>query len=650
MIEIALNGVKKFYGANTILKGVTFEIQTGERAGIVGRNGAGKTTIFKIIAGVERQDGGMLHIRKGATVGYLDQIPEYPEDFRVIDVLNTVFADIFRVMDEMRVLEQEMSQAKRHGLAGQELDKVMKKYGDLQHTLEHMGGYEMGEKLGRVCTGLKISDEFKERNFATLSGGEKTKVVLGKMLLQNPDILLLDEPTNHLDMEAVEWLEEFLAAYRGTVLVISHDRYFLDRVVTKVVEIEEGEAVQYQGNYSSYVREREKRLLAEFEAYEDRQKKIKAMEEAIKRYHDWGLRSDNPKFHKKAASIRKRLEKIEELERPVLERARMQLKFSGDERSGNEVIRIKGLKKGFRTSEGEKAVLSGLDFHVGYGEKVAILGKNGTGKTTLMKILLNLYLPDEGEVKLGANVKPGYLEQEVIFEHEEFSILETFRDRHPLSEEEARNRLAKFLFYGEDVFKKVKNLSGGEKSRLKLCLLMQEEINLLLLDEPTNHLDIDSREVLEEALADFQGTVVFISHDRYFINKIAGRIAELTGGKFRNYLGNYDYYRAKKGEEMETGKEGEEPGGRRRVEKPGKEKPAAVERNRSNELKRRERRLNKLEEEIELLEKSLTETERLMEEHADDYLKLEELFKEKTRLQEALDALLEEWMGLISLK
>lgn len=632
MIEIALKNIEKYYGANKVLEDISFEVLSGERVGILGRNGTGKTTIFKIIAKLENYDGGTLSIRKGATIGYLHQIPEYPEKYRAVDVLNEAFKNVLSIKEELRSLENDMVK-----LQGQELDRVMKNYGELQIQYENLGGYEIEEKVSKICTGLKINEEFKERLFCTLSGGEKTTIMLGKILLQNPSVLLLDEPTNHLDIASVEWLEEFLKEYDGTVLIISHDRYFLDAVVNKVVEIEDGKTNIYHGNYSYYTDEKEIRISQQLEAYKSQQKKIKSMEEAIKRFREWGNRGDNEAMFKKAANMQKRIDKMEKVERPIVENPNMKLDLSTSSRSGKEVIDVKALTKGFSG----KDVFKDLDFRVKYSEKVAILGKNGCGKSTLIKILLNELDADKGEARLGAGVKIGYLQQEIDFSDMEHTVLESFREDYPVSEGQARGILARFLFYADDVFKKVKNLSGGEKVRLKLCMLMHKDINLLILDEPTNHLDIDSREMLEKALDKFEGTIVFISHDRYFINKITDRIVEFSNKKLVNYVGDYNYYREKKSQEKLVIS--------KNVNKSKVKKP--IIKNTNNKVdnsKKLDKEVKELEQEIERLETQIQSLDEELANNSNDYEKLAEIHKEKCDLQQRLDSLLEDWVKLSS--
>ncbi|WP_392485968.1 ribosomal protection-like ABC-F family protein [Haloimpatiens sp. FM7315] len=629
MIELALNGMQKFYGASKILENITFDIQTSEKVGIIGRNGTGKSTILKIIAGIESNDGGSVILKKESTIGYLDQIPEYPKGYTVADVLNTAFKNQENIREELKELEGKMTD-----FSGKDLEIILKKYGELQQKFEHTGGYEIEEKLSKVCTGLNIGEKFKNNLFINLSGGEKTTVILGKILLQSPDILLLDEPSNHLDMEAVEWLEGFLKEYKGSALVVSHDRYFLDSVVTKIVEIEDMECETYNGNYSYYLKEKDRRMMLQFEAYEDQKKKINAMEKTIKQLRDWGSqRADNPKFIRRAESMEKRLAKIERVEKPVIDRKNMKIDFNKTGRSGNEVIKLKEVTKGFC----EKTLLHKADLLVRYGERVAIIGKNGCGKSTLIKLLTKEYSEDGGSAEFGASVKLGYLPQNVDFPKEDITVLECFRHNKTISEGNARGFLAKFMFYGESVFKKVKNLSGGEKSRLKLSLILYEDTNVLILDEPTNHLDIDSRETLEEALSEFQGTILFVSHDRYFINVLCTRLVELRDKKLISYNGNYDYYKEKRKAEKCLEEKSEVKA--KTISK--KEKPKT--KNVVNENKKREIEIKKLEDKISQLEDSATKLDNLMAENSSDYEKLNELFKEKSKIQKELEIVMEKW-------
>lgn len=630
MIELALNGVQKFYGATKVLENITFEVQTEEKIGIIGRNGTGKTTILKIIAGIEKQDNGSVIIKKSATIGYLHQIPEYDESYTVMDVINTAFIKQQKISDELRELEKRMAILK-----GKELEITIKKYGELQQSFEHQGGYEIEEKLSKVCIGLNITEEFRNQLFTSLSGGEKTIVILCKILLQSPDVLLLDEPSNHLDMESIEWLEDFLKEYKGVVLIVSHDRYFLNRVVTKTIEIEDMECETYYGNYSYYVAEKDRRMMLQFEAYEDQQKKIKAMEKTIKQLRDWGSqRSDNPKFIRRAESMEKRLAKMQKIEKPIFEKRNMKINFITSGRSGNEVIKFKKITKGFDN----KLLLDKADLLVRYGERVAVIGNNGCGKSTLIKLLTKEYEVDGGIAELGSAVKLGYLPQNVTFSNEELSVLECFRDNKTISEGKAREFLAKFMFYGENVFKKVKNLSGGEKSRLKLCLILYEDVNVLILDEPTNHLDIDSRETLEEALSAFEGTILFISHDRYFINIICNRVVDLREKKLISYDGNYEYYKEKRMAQKELKAKKETV---KILEKKQDIKPKKA----VNDVKKIEEEIRKVEEKIFMLEGVVDELDKQMIDYASDYGKLNELLGEKNKIQQELEETMEKWVS-----
>jgi ATPase subunit of ABC transporter with duplicated ATPase domains len=629
MIELALKEVEKYFGGNRIFENITFEVQNGDRVGLIGRNGTGKTTVLKIIAGMENHDKGSISIRKNSTIGYLHQIPDYPESFKVIDILKIAFKIQYGIYDRMKILEIEMSTLKE-----KELEYALRKYGELNELYETKGGYEIEEKMSKVCTGLKFNCKFLSRDFISLSGGEKTIVILGKILLENPDILLLDEPSNHLDVTSIEWLEGYLKVYKGTVIVISHDRYFLDRVVTKIVEIEDGETSFYDGNYSYYVDEKQRRVLEQFEAYKDQQKKIKAMEKAIKQLRIWATQADNEKFFKRAASMQKRLDKIEKVDKPLMNQSKIQLDFTDTDRSGKDTLSIKGLYKSFN----DKKILEDLYLEVRYGERTALIGDNGSGKSTIIKTLLGEVEVDFGEVRLGSNTKIGYLPQNVYFNDEELTVLEAFREDIYILEGPARGTLAKFLFYGENVFKKVKNLSGGEKSRLKLCMLIQNDINLLILDEPTNHLDIDSRENLEEALMEFSGTILFISHDRFFINKLAERICEIEDKKISDYKGNYEYYKEKKNEFKRN--EVETPS----IEKEKKLKSKVDTQKQTSNNKRRE--TESLENTIKELEEKLKDIEIEMNNKGSEYEILLELGNEKQRIKVELDMIMEKWMDI----
>lgn len=625
MIELSLNQIKKYYGATKVLENITFDVKSGEKVGLVGRNGSGKTTILKIIHGIETQDEGILSIKKGATLGYLDQIPVFPKEYTVIDVLQSAFRDILKISSDMKALEVTMAT-----LTEDALMKAVQRYGELELSFEHMGGYELEENMSKICIGLKITDRLKYQLFDKLSGGEKTIVILGRILLQKADILLLDEPSNHLDLESIEWLEDYLRSFKGIALIVSHDRYFLDKVVTKIIEFEDMETTTYDGNYSAYVKQKEQDLFLQFEAFKDQQKKIKAMEKTIKDLRDWGLRADNNKFFRRAVSMEKKLEKMVRIDKPKTENDSMRINFLNTDRSGKEAIIIKNLTKGF----GDNLLIQNSDLLVRFGERTAFIGKNGSGKSTLIKLLLGELVPDAGSAMLGANVKVGYLPQHITFNNEDNTVLETFRENVVLPEGKAREYLSKYMFYGESVFKRVKGLSGGEKSRLKLAMLMYEEINLLILDEPTNHLDIDSIETLEETLKTFIGTIFFISHDRYFINSLGSRIVELCDKNLIGYSGDYDYYREEKSKLKSKETQTSQVKRAKSLNIPKNNSTKRIETKGSQELEAL----------IEQLEKELKEIDHQMLSFSTDPNKLVELDKQKQSLNGRLDTLINEWL------
>ncbi|MCD6329163.1 MAG: ATP-binding cassette domain-containing protein [Candidatus Cloacimonetes bacterium] len=636
MKDISLNAVKKSFGGYEILQNVSFDLIRGEKVGLIGRNGSGKTTIFRLITSAEETDSGAVSVARNATIGYIEQIPEYPEGTEVIEVLKQSCQHIFDLRNELRLLEHRISNTKDKTAQ----TKLISKYEKLLLRFEHLEGYDIDVKLEKVCTGLKITDHMLHRDYNSLSGGEKTRVMLGQIFLNHPDILLLDEPTNHLDIESIEWLEGFISQYKGSAIIVAHDRYFLDATVSKVIELENGRTKTYKGNYSKYIELREEEIQRQFSAFKNQQKKIEAMEKAIKRFRDWGTRKDNPDMFKKAVNMERRLERIVRVERPT-EAKKMGLDLSSVQRSGKDVIKLIEVSKSYD----DLVLLDSIDLFVYYKDHICILGKNGTGKTTIFKIIHNEIQADSGEVKLGSRLNVGYLEQEVHFENPQKSVLDAYRRMFPMQEDRARTALARFLFFGNDVFKRLGNLSGGEKVRFQLCVLMKENPNLLLLDEPTNHLDIDSMEMLEEALLDYKGTILFISHDRYFINKIAYKVIELERHKLYEYPGNYDFYRKKK-----ISKSQENTDKKITTEKPISQLNHASRRKAANEEKRRLRRLQDIEQEVEKTEAQIEQTEKDINTYGREYKKLLELYEQKKSLQNTLDELLKEWADLDALQ
>lgn len=628
MVDIYVKDlVKSFEVGKNLLDGLTFEVQQGERVGLLGKNGAGKTTVFRILTGEIGYDEGTVEIAQGKKVGLISQIPRYPQGYTVEDVLRCAFRELRNIQKKMEQLEQQM--------AREATDAVLKEYDRLGARYQSGGGYEMDVNVDKICNGLGIPSAMREQDFSMLSGGEKTRVNLARLLLEETDILLLDEPTNHLDMKSVEWLEEYLKKFKGTVLTISHDRYFLDQVVDRIVELRGGKAEYYSGNYSFYVEEKEARYELQLKQYEQEQAKIAQLSYTMERMKGWGI--NNRTLYRRAMSIQSRIERIEKTERPTKEKT-MYASFGQKEFHGDEVMVLRDLSMGF---EG-RTLFSDVNLLVQGGDRIALLGDNGTGKSTFLKLLMKEEKPTGGKIKFGPSVKMAYLPQIIHFDHPERSILDTMIYEKNYSTQTARNRLGAFLFSGEDVFKPVSALSGGEQSRLRLCMLMDEEINLLILDEPTNHLDIASREWIENAVAGFQGTLLFVSHDRYFIDQFANRVWELEDGRISDFKGNYRQFKA-----MKERQAAQQPA-QTKAPKEKKERTVTAEAAQKKNQKQLEKQIAKLEREIEKQEAKLEALEPQIQEAAADYTRLSELLEQQRETQAQLDEMYAQWEQLSS--
>ena len=629
MIEIQVNNlVKSFEVGKNVLDGLTFQVDQGERVGLLGRNGAGKTTLFKILTGELDYDEGTVVVGQGRRVGLISQIPVYPAGYTVEDVLRSAFARLQSLAEEMRALEARMA-------AGESDPAILKRYGTLSERFEAFGGYDTDVAVNKIANGLSIPDAQRQQLFDSLSGGEKTRVNLGRLILEDTDILLLDEPTNHLDLHATEWLEEYIRGFHGTVVTISHDRYFLDRTVTRVIEIQDGRAEFYSGNYSFYAVEKERRYQERMKQYEKEQAKIAQLEKAAEQLRVWAFMGMD-KTYRRAISMEKRIERMRTTSKPTKAR-KMDARFSSAEFHGDEVLGIRNVSKSY----GDKHLFEGISLKVEGGERIALIGDNGTGKSTLIKMIVGELYPDDGRIKTGPQVKEAYLPQIVCFDHPDWNLVENMMAaKKGLSAQSARNRLAAYDFRGEDVFKPVSVLSGGEQSRLRLCMLMDDEINFLILDEPTNHLDIDSREWIEEAVEAYDGTLLFVSHDRYFINRFATRIWELADGTITDYPCGFAQYRQMKAQEEAEKAAAPKPEKER-------EKPAAERPQRGNKAQQAARRqLTICERDIARAEEHIAALEADMEAAACDYEKLNELVQQKAAAQAELDALYERWEQL----
>ncbi len=612
MVDISVKNLTKFFviGEN-LLEDLTFEIQEGECVAILGRNGCGKTTLFKILSGEMDYDSGEVFVNPHKRLGMISQIPNFPKGYTVENVLQAAYEDLFRIRDKLQLLEREMSEGAT--------EEQLKQYDILSNRFQSGGGYDMDVETDKVCNGLGITPEQRQQIFDSLSGGEKTRVNLARLLLEKTDILLLDEPTNHLDLRSVEWLEGYIKSFKGTVLTISHDRYFLDRVADRVIEITEGHAEFYSGNYSFYIEEKQARFNLQLKQYEQEQAKIRQLGYTVERMKGWGI--NNRTLYRRAMSIQHRMERIEKTKRPTKEKT-MKATFGEKEFSGDVVFNMKNVSKGF----GERTLFSDVNLLVEGGERIALLGDNGTGKSTFIKCLLGEE-GYQGKIQFGPTVKWGYLPQIIHFDHPERSLYDTMLYEKNCTPQMARDRLGAFLFQGEDVFKCVGDLSGGEQSRLRLCMLMDEKINLLILDEPTNHLDIASREWVEAAIEEFEGVLLFVSHDRYFIEKFAERIWLLEDGAVRDFKCGYTKYRSILEHEAML-KPAEVS-----VAKQKKEKPKGG-------TKDTDKLIRKLEREIEKQEQMIADLDVAIEKAALDYQELTRLLAEK----EAAENLLMEWM------
>ena len=619
MAEITVSGlVKSFEIGNNILDGLSFTVNPGERVGILGPNGCGKTTLFRILTGALNYDEGQISITPGRRIGLISQIPVFPADWTVEDVLCSAQArltDMSRRMDELtELMEHDASPA------------LLREYDKLSDDYRRLGGYSMEIDRNRVANGLQIPAAQREQLFSSLSGGEKTRVNLGRLILEDTDILLLDEPTNHLDLRATEWLEDYILHFKGTVLTISHDRWFLDRVVQRCIEISDGKAELYSGNYSFYVTERQRRFEEKLKQYEKDQAKIEQLTRAAEQMHLWAFMGAD-KLHKRAFAMEKRIEKLQTSEKPKTQR-KLSVKFKEREFNGDEVLVIEGLKKSY----GEKTLFSDLSLSVTGGERIALIGDNGTGKTSLLKLIMDEETPEEGWLYRGPAVRTAYLPQIVEFSLDSRSALDTMLYDAHCQPQEARDRLAAFGFRGEDVFTPVGALSGGERSRLKLCMLMGGDVNFLILDEPTNHLDIASREWMEDALSDYEQTLLFVSHDRYFIEKFATRIWALVDGRITDYRGGYRDFCAWR--ERQSVLQQTEKAVQKKEEKKKPHVPNA------------EKQIAKTEREIARLEEKIAALDAEAETYAADYQKLLEIGETRDALDAELMALYEKWEEL----
>ena len=631
---LSCQNIKKQFGEITVLKGCSFHIEDYEKAALVGINGAGKTTLLRILAGEMEADGGIAALSRGKTLGYLPQLVVFDSGHTIYEELLSV-KDLIELEEQIRSTELAMKQAQ-----GSDLDTLMDKYSNLTHQFEMENGYAYKSELTGILKGLGFPEEDFTKEITTLSGGQKTRVALGKLLLLKPDLILLDEPTNHLDMTSITWLETYLSNYKGAVLVVSHDRYFLDRIATKIIEIDQTETTVFSGNYTDYASKKEALRLARWNAYQNQQREIRHQEEVIEK-----LRSFNrEKSIRRAESREKMLRKMDVIDRPTEARTDMKMRLLPRILSGNDVLTVSSLAKSFDNL----TLFENLDFELKRGEHVALIGSNGTGKTTILKIINELLPADQGQVRTGANVQIGYYDQEHHVLHPEKTLFEEISDAYPtLTNTEIRNTLAAFLFTGDDVFKLIRDLSGGERGRVSLAKLMLSEANFLILDEPTNHLDIMSKEILEDALNHYEGTVLYVSHDRYFINRTAHRILELSAHALTGYPGNYDYYLEKKEaaacENLQdtSSLSGSPSDTEAKLDWKSQRRQQARKRKLENDLKKTEGAIETLEQRNEALDRLMA-----LPENCSDVSKLTALSSEKEENLEKLEALYAQWETL----
>ncbi|CEO16108.1 ribosomal protection-like ABC-F family protein [Paraclostridium sordellii] len=637
MIVLSCNNLNKSFGIDTVLENISFTVNEGDKVGIIGVNGTGKTTLFKVLSGIYGYDSGDIYLGKGVEIGYLEQNTNFQSDKTIYEEVLEVFSDLMEMEKYIRNLEIKISEESSNPQS-KELDKLMNEYSHKLELFSELNGYGYKSEVKGILKGLGFSDEDMQTPINILSGGEKTRVLLSKLLLKNPSLLLLDEPTNHLDSDAIEWLEVFLKQYKGTVIIISHDRYFLDQVVNRVFEIHNKRLKTYNGNYSKFIELSKVEKELEVKKYEDQQKEIKKQEESIERLKAYG----REKHLKRARSKEKMLDKVDVLDKPDVFRKKASIQFNPAVSSGNDVLEVKDLSMGY----GERILFKDINFNIYRGEKVALIGANGIGKSTLFKIIMNEIVPLTGNTKLGTNVHVDYFHQEQKTLNLDNTIIDEIWNDHPnLNQTTLRNMLGSFLFEDEEVFKKISTLSGGERARVAILKLILSNSNFLLLDEPTNHLDIDSKEVLEEALLNYTGTLFTISHDRYFLNTVVDKILVLDSEGITEYLGNYDYYIEKKKQalEMNTVEAVEEKTKTQLKDEKRKEREQ-----REIEKKARVRRQN-IEKEIEEIEAKIEELDLLMcqEDVYSNPEKSKEVSQNKSNLEENLNNLYEEWEQLM---